>query len=65
MMEIKHQGTKKTVSVNAKDFQQKLLERQWKFGKHKYLTYQEAVDLKKKHEIATAQLSPNEVLVSY
>ena len=62
-MEIKCQGIKKTVTVNAKDFP--LSERQWKFGKHKYLTYQEAVALKKKHEIATSQLSPNEVLVSY
>jgi len=64
-MEIKYQGIKKTVSINAKDFEQKLSERQWKFGKHKYLTYQEAVALKKKHQIATSQLSPNEVLVSY
>tara|TARA_R110002124_G_scaffold103509_3_gene252618 strand:+ start:192 stop:413 length:222 start_codon:yes stop_codon:yes gene_type:complete len=34
----------------------------WSFGKARYLTYSEAVALKIKHDIATAQLFPCEIL---
>ena len=34
----------------------------WSFGKARYLTYSEAVELKIKHDTATAQLFPCEIL---
>ena len=37
----------------------------YSFGKHKWLTYEEAVALKQKYDICKSQLWDNEVLVCY
>ena len=72
ILQTKYKGPRKTVTVSVHNLEEarefldkKLLERLWSFGKHKYLTHDEATAMEKKHKMATSQLFDSETLVIY
>jgi hypothetical protein len=72
ILQAQYKGSKKTVTVSVHNLEQarelldqRLSERLWSFGKHKYLTHDEAIAMEKKHKMAASQLFDNETLVIY